>query len=268
MEVHDVASMPLVQGSGPMIIDPLDVNTVRVRWLLLNAAEAKHLASWRRMLDEDERRRADRFQFAVDREAFMAAHALTRAMLSEVTGKPSAAWRFAIGEYGRPELASGYETGGLRFNLSHTRGLVACAVAYGDVGIDVETADRMPDLGLADTVFAPEEALVLNSAPLALQPVLFFRLWTLKEAFIKATGEGLRRPLNSFSFTLDPVRIRFHPDRTRTHQSDNPATWQFAEYRPSPHRHLALAVQAESPSMRLDARAAQPEEIASIVDAR
>ena len=49
----------------------------------------------------------------------------------------------------------------------------------------------MPDLGIADTVFAPAEALVLKSAPPALQRVLFFRLWTLKESFIKATGEGL-----------------------------------------------------------------------------
>jgi 4'-phosphopantetheinyl transferase len=167
------------------------------------------------MLDDNERRRADGFHFAVDREAFTAAHALTRAMLSEVTGKPTAAWRFAEGEYGRPELASCCAIDGLRFNISHTRGLVTCAVAYRDVGVDVESADRAVDLDLADTVFAPEEALVLKSAPPALQRDLFFRLWTLKEAFIKATGEGLNRPLGSFSFTLGPVRIRLHPERTR-----------------------------------------------------
>ena len=263
MESHVAVSKPSAQGSVPMIVRPLETNAVRVRWLLLSTAKAEHLSFWRRMLDEDERRRADRFHFPADREAFTAAHALTRAMLSEVTGMPSTAWRFVEGKYGRPEVASSCATGGLRFNISHTRGLVACAVAYQAVGVDVESADHMPDLGIADTVFAPEEALVLKSAPPALQRVLFFRLWTLKEAFIKATGEGLRRPLRSFSFTLDPVRIRFHPERTSSPQSDDAAKWQFAEYRPSPHQHLAVAVHhVESQPMRLNVRAAQPEEIA------
>jgi 4'-phosphopantetheinyl transferase len=249
--------------SGLMIVRPLDTNAVRMRWLFLSAAKTEHLSFWRQMLDEDELRRADRFHFPVDREAFTAGHALTRAMLSEVTGKPSTRWRFVEGKYGRPEIASSCETGGLRFNVSHTRGLVACAVAYRSVGVDVESADHMPDPRIADTVFAPEEALVLKSAPPALQRVLFFRLWTLKEAFIKATGEGLRRPLNSFSFTLDPARIRFHSERAGAALSDVPAKWQFAEHRLSPHQHLALAVQhGESGPMRLDVRAAQPEEIA------
>jgi 4'-phosphopantetheinyl transferase len=255
----------LLQGPQlkPMILRPLETNAVRVRWLLLSGANAEHLWLWRRMLDEDERRRADRFHFPADREAFTAAHALTRAMLSEVTGKRSAAWRFVEGQYGRPEVAWPCATGALRFNISHTRGLVACAVAYRAVGVDVECTDHMADLGIADSVFAPEEALVLKSAPPALQRAQFFRLWTLKEAFIKATGEGLTRPLRSFSFTLDPVRIQFHPERIGFPRSDDPVKWQFAEYRPSPQQHLALAVHhMDSQPMRLDVRAAQPEEIA------
>src|SRR5262249_34084088 len=153
---HDAVSSE--QGPGPMIVRPLEMDAVHLRWLLLSTAKAEHLSFWRRMLDEDERRRADRFHFTVDREAFTAAHALTRAMLSEVTGRPSTTWRFVEGEYGRPELASSCATGGLRFNISHTRGLVACAVAYRAVGVDVESADRTPHPGIVDTVFAPEEA--------------------------------------------------------------------------------------------------------------
>jgi phosphopantetheinyl transferase len=87
-----------------MVVRPLETNAVRVRWLLLSAAKAEHLSFWRRMLNEDKRHRADRLHFPVDRVAFTAAHALTRAMLSEVTGKPSTAWRFVEGKYGRPEV--------------------------------------------------------------------------------------------------------------------------------------------------------------------
>src|ERR1700742_4535951 len=108
-----------------MIMRPLDANTVRVRWLLLNAVKPYHLSFWRSMLDEDELGRADKFHFSIDRETFTAAHALMRAMLSEATGEPGTALNFTSGQHGRPELASSYPTGKLRFNISHTRGLVA-----------------------------------------------------------------------------------------------------------------------------------------------
>jgi 4'-phosphopantetheinyl transferase len=259
---HDHLFASAAQSSDLMVVDSLETNTVLVRWLSLSAANPAHWSSWRRILDRGERRQADKFRFAVDREAFTAAHALRRVMLSELTGNPTAAWRYTEGEFGRPELAPCCATPTLRFNISHTRGLVACAIAHHQVGVDVESADRAIDFGLADTVFAPEEALILKSASPNQIGRLFFRFWTLKEAFIKATGEGLSRPLNSFSFTLDPVRIQFHPERNRASPHDDPAAWQFAEYRPSKNKYLALAVRrAPSQKMRLDARAVRPEEI-------
>jgi 4'-phosphopantetheinyl transferase len=92
---------------------------------------------------------------------------------------------------------------------------------------------------------------------------VFFRFWTLKEAFIKATGEGLTRPLDSFSFILDPVQIVFHPEREGAPRHDDPAAWQFAECRPAPDRPLTLATQrTRLRPLRLDARAARPEEVA------
>ncbi len=247
-----------------MAVDRLQTNTVLLRWLSLSAADGAHWSSWRRILDDGERRQADKYRFAVDREAFTAAHALRRVMLSELTGKPTAAWRYIEGEFGKPELAPCCATPTLRFNISHTRGMVACAIGRHQVGVDVESADRAIDFGLADTVFAPEEGLILKSASPDQIGCLFFRFWTLKEAFIKATGEGLNRPLTSFSFTLDPVRIKFHPERNRAPQHDDQATWQFAEYRPSTNKYLALAVRrARSQKIRLDARAVRPEEIVS-----
>ena len=251
-----------------MIVRPLEADTVRVRWLSVGASDDARLPSWRRMLDDAERRRADRFVFAADRSVYTAAHALTRAMLSEATGCGVDVWRYEEGEHGRPELASSCATEGLRFNISHTRGLVACAIARSDVGVDVKAADWRVDFALADSVFAPEEAATLKAAAPEDRRSLFFRFWTLKEAFIKATGEGLRRPLNSFSFTLDPVRIRFHPERGRPARSDDPQLWRFGEFRPAAGRRLALAVRSASPGrLRFDMRAAQPDEIAAAREA-
>ncbi len=213
------------------------------------------------MLDDEEIARADRFRFAADRASFTAAHALLRVMLSEATGLPIGVWRYTAGRFGKPALAPGCGDVRLRFNISHTPGFVACAVAEEEVGIDVEAADRRVDLALADTAFAPEEAALLRSAPAAEQPGLFLRFWTLKEAFIKATGEGLARPLASFSFQLDPVRIRFHHDRHDATRRDHPDRWQFTEMQPE-GALVALAVErpVDEP-VRFDARAARSDEI-------
>jgi 4'-phosphopantetheinyl transferase len=77
----------------------------------------------------------------------------------------------------------------------------------------------------------------LRRTPAAERPACFFRLWTLKEAYLKATGAGLGTPLDSFAFTLEPIRIGFVPS---TH--DDPRRWQFAAP-PTTGRHiLSLAV--------------------------
>src|ERR1019366_8753409 len=82
----------------------------------------------------------------------------------------------------------------------------------------------------------------------------FTRFWSLKEAFIKATGEGLSRPLDSFVFSFEPVRIAFHPERDNRPGRDDPADWQFWDWHPANDCVAALAVRSvHASSMRLDA---------------
>ena len=242
---------------------PLELvhSSVRVRWLVAGEAAAAHLHRWRGMLDAEERDRADRFAFAADRTIYMAAHALLRWMLSEATGLPAARWRFVTGPFGKPELAEPLPGTRLRFNLSHTRGLAACALALHDVGVDVERSDRTVDLSLADHYFAPEEQRLLKAAPSGERRRLFFQLWTLKEAFIKATGEGLSRPLDSFAFSLAPVRIAF-ADGDRRAGGEVARDWQFWEWQPAEDCVAALAARAAgTPALRLDAAAAEAEAV-------
>jgi 4'-phosphopantetheinyl transferase len=246
-----------------MLSEPLEPDTVRVRWLSTGPDGQVHMPRWRDLLDADELARADKFLFAPDRDTFILAHALTRAMLSRATGQPVETWHYVKGQYGKPALAPDCAGCGLRFNISHTRGFAVCAIARDEIGVDVEASDRRIDFRIADRYFAPEEVAVVRAAPSERTATVFFRFWTLKEAFIKATGEGLRRPLASFSFAFDPLRISFHPERDDRPRRDDPATWQFIECRPAPDRPLALAVnRAGSRLLRLDARAALAEEIA------
>jgi 4'-phosphopantetheinyl transferase len=214
-------------------------------WLMeVDAPAPALLDGWRASLDTDELTRADRFYFAADRATYIAAHWLLRTALADAGALPAAAWRFAKERHGKPCIDPALGHPGLTFNLSHTKGLVACAVATdADIGIDVELiAPRRAGLDIAGRYFSAAESALLGATAPQHQTQTFFRLWTLKEALIKATGEGLQRPLDSFSFALDPIAIAFHPD-----DPSEAGRWLFREDRPTAHHAHALAIRQPSP---------------------
>jgi 4'-phosphopantetheinyl transferase len=218
----------------------------------VEAGENLHLARWRTMLDPEEVARADRYHFAVDRDSYTAAHALVRFMLSKATGLSTKAWRYVVGEFGKPALAADLASLNLHFSISHTNEMIACAIARDEVGVDVERLQRTIDLSIVQHFFAPEEVWLLNSVSPDQQVECFIRFWTLKEAFIKATGEGMGRPLDSFSFSLDPVHITFHHRRNKRSSHENEAKWRFWEWRPANEFAVALAMRATG-VIRVDA---------------
>lgn len=189
---------------------------------------------WRAVLDAAESARLARFALARSRIEYVAAHALTRALLSRETGEPPTAFSYRAGVKGKPEALCGGEPLGVRFNISHTTGLVAVAAARGmELGLDVEAADRGVDLGVADRYFFGAEARWLGSLEAGRRAEGFLRLWTLKEAYIKATGRGLSQPLDEFWFEVDPPRIRFTPAI-----ADDEQAWRFHQHM-LPGRYLA-----------------------------
>jgi len=164
------------------------------------------------ILDDHERARAARFGFAHDRVQYIAAHALTRLALGRLLSADPAALRFVEGSRGKPTAWLDGQPAAVSFNLSHTRGMVGIAVSpqSGDaVGFDIEPIDRKVRLALADRYFRPEEVAWIGSLAPAQRQHGFLRLWTLKEALIKATGEGMARDLASFWFAVFPPRLHF-----------------------------------------------------------
>ena len=174
---------------------------------------------------------------------------------------PPEGWRFRIGAHGRPEIADG--PAALRFNLSHTTGLVACAVAHGgnvDIGVDVEHLyprgwGDEACLEIAAAHFAPAEVAALAAAPPAARRGLFFELWTLKEAYAKARGFGLALPLASYSFEprSSEVRVRCAPE-----VDGDPDGWRFEHLRPTPLHALAVAARG-APGATLSVRVCEAE---------
>ena len=155
------------------------------------------------LLDADERTRADAMGTELLRRRYRAAHAALRRILSRAAGVPPERLRIAIGERGKPCLP---ELPGLEFNLSHAGGIAAVAVTgLVPIGVDIETPRKLDNLdALARRYLAAEELNALLTLPEARRPDAFLHYWTAKEAFIKGTGEGLHRALDSFTVIPSP----------------------------------------------------------------
>src|SRR5258706_660501 len=128
----------------PANVVPLEPAEVRVYYAPSASVEdsAEHARCLARLSDE-ERERHRRFHFERDRHSYLAAHALTRSVLGELVACAPEQLRFAAGPHGRPELCEPEPEPRLRFNLSHTHGMVACGVALEhDIGVDVEYVER------------------------------------------------------------------------------------------------------------------------------
>ena len=196
-----------------------------------------------------------RFHFARDRQLYLLAHALVRRVLSGYADIRPEQWVFTRNAYGRPEITPALPAPPLRFNLSHTHGLVACAVALGaDIGVDAEHAGhglgRLREnelLDLSTRFFSPQETAALKRLPASEHEKRFSVYWTLKESYIKARGLGLSLPLDRFTFHVEsgaPLRISFAAETP-----DAADLWRFWLLEPTPEHAAAVALKVDSPSV-------------------
>ena len=156
------------------------------------------------LLQPDEVARANRFYFEKDRKHFVVARGFLRLLLGWYLHADPKRLQFAYGAWGKPSLDGEFRESQLRFNMSHSHGMALYAVTEGrDVGVDVEQvrADFASD-SIARRFFSPLEVGVLCELPEDDRVAAFFRCWTRKEAYIKATGRGMSQPLDGFDVTL------------------------------------------------------------------
>lgn len=175
-------------------------------WRAALARTPAEVEALKRLLSGDELRRAARFHFPRDRSSFVVARGTLREILSRYVGQPPELLQFVYNAFGKPELDGVPGETRVRFNLSHSGGLALYAVAAGrEVGVDVEAVrDCMPCEELAVSHFSRREVDVLLALPACDRTRAFFECWARKEAYIKARGEGLSLPLDSFDVSLTP----------------------------------------------------------------
>jgi 4'-phosphopantetheinyl transferase len=172
--------------------------------------------------------RIKRLRRPQDRASVAIAHGALRLILGRHLGRQPETLRFGLGQYGKPSIVLNSLAGvplEVHFNINHTDGAVAVALAGSPVGIDIERLRELPDLiELAQHFFTAEIVdEIVCCAPASKQLALFYRHWTLGEALIKATGKGLSQDSKSFAFTTKGA-----PQLRRGNSElGQPNHWQF-----------------------------------------
>lgn len=178
-------------------------------------------------LSEHERERAGRQRFERDARRFSAARGWLRAVLGAELGVPPGTVRLTE-DGAKPRLV---DEPGLHFNVAHADELAVIAVSSSRVGVDVEPVEPTRlDPGLVGVACSTIEAEALGRLAVEDQALAFLRLWTAKEAYLKATGEGLSVPPSSVEVAWSrpeeaaPVRLAGDP---------SPGHWWVRELHPS-----------------------------------
>ncbi|MAI33318.1 MAG: 4'-phosphopantetheinyl transferase superfamily protein [Rubripirellula sp.] len=197
-------------------------------------------------LSQDERVRADRFRIATSRNQHIVGRGMARRLLGREKVDPCLI-AFAIEKNGKPYVSQPVEAR-RAFNIAHTDGLVMCGIDSQSVdllGVDVEKLGRRTDPRLAERYFSKPEIDHLESCVSETdRQNTFLKIWTLKEAFIKALGTGLQTPLADFAFEkIDSAQpeIRFLNPKLESEM-----IWSFLSIEPRPGYVGAVAIGAKS----------------------
>ncbi len=171
-------------------------------WLARLKASEEDIARAAALLSAEEEERARRFRFERHRRRFVMAHAALRTILGRYLGASPGEVAFRHGPRGKPYLNEPEPR--IQFNLAHSGELALAAITKeGEIGADIEIHRGMPE-GVARRFFSAAENAALTSLPPRERERAFFRCWTRKEAFLKATGEGLSFGLDNFTVSLLP----------------------------------------------------------------
>jgi len=228
----------------------LSDNQAYVWFLCFDTVTERSLRDCELVLSADEKERWQRFSFEEGRRQYLLSHGFLRFVLSRYADVSPEEWRFTRDAYGKPAitLSGQKELQSLSFNLTHTNGLAACAVARElEIGVDAEDITRRGrDISdeLIRYCLSSVERERFEMLPVEQRKSGFFDYWTLKEAYLKARGFGLSLPVEAVAFRWPSsdshqgtVEVSFTLEI-----NDDPQTWQFERFMPTARHTIALAV--------------------------
>ncbi len=201
----------------------------------------------RETLSNDEQARAARFIDPLHQRRFISGRGRLRQILASYSGCQPSELDFEVTPAGKPLLCATHK--GPHFNLSHSGSRAALGICRtAALGLDIEAIREVRD-GVARRFFAAAEVAELEALAIQQQQRAFFRCWTRKEAFLKATGEGISRGLDSFEVSLGPTE----PARIKSIDGDEEAAraWSVLEFDPGTGMLGAIALRAKQACLKL-----------------
>ncbi len=215
-------------------------NTVDIWQANLNLS-SQQLQQFYSTFSPDEQQRAQRFRFERDRHQYIAARGILRSLLGQYTNTHPAELEFHYSEKGKPELS----TQPIQFNISHSHSKALYAITSNHrVGIDLEYIREIEALSLAKRFFTPSEFNQLVTVSPQQQQQFFFKLWTAKEAYLKATGEGL---MGLAKIEIPSEYPEMHRFKINDYYCLN---WSIYSIEIDQNYAAAVAVQSNNPSFR------------------
>ena len=210
---------------------------------------ASRLQELAQTLSESEQIRAERFYFEQDRQRFTIGRGLLRTILACYLDIEPSRVQFCYGSKGKPALAPNCGKGEIHFNLSHSQGLALYAVtSKREIGVDIEHIRPIPEAEqIVKRFFSVRENAVFLALPPSQKQEAFFNCWTRKEAYLKAIGDGLARPLDQIEVTLTPgevAKLLSIADEPRA-----AASWSLQQLTPASSYVAALVVEGHSWSL-------------------
>ncbi len=202
------------------------------------------------ILSEDERARAGRFVRERDQRRFIVCRGVLRTILGRYLGAAPSVLEFRYSAYGKPAINAGAGEPALRFNVSHADGVALYAVTRArEVGIDLERVrSRFATDEIAERFFSAREIAMLRAQAPASCPKAFFRIWTRKEAYLKARGQGLSASLRAFDVSVlpdEPVALL-----TTAWDPQEASRWRLEELFADDHYVATIAVEGDGWRLR------------------
>ena len=209
-----------------------------VRWSSPLPAEERFM----RLLDDVEQGRFAAYRQEADKRRFLTGRVLAKTVAAERLGVPIESVKFdaTCEDCGKPHGRPRIPGADLALSISHSGDLIGLAATPSiPVGLDVETTTRRADSGLIEYALSPAETASLEGLPEEDRAAAFFVYWTRKEAVMKATGKGLRIPLQSITFSRydEPARLAASGDPAL-----DPATTRLADLKAADGYRAAIAV--------------------------
>lgn len=198
------------------------MDSKKLKLYTLDTAELSDEAYFKKCyesLSASRQKKIDSYRFPADKKLSMGAGLLLDRGLAEY-GLREAQIRIAQGENGKPYLPDYPQ---IHYNLSHSGSMALAVFAETEVGCDIEQI-QAANLKLAKRFFCPREYAYIAELEGECQDYAFYRFWTLKESFLKATGMGMKLPLDSFEFGLSATERGI-----TVHQSYDRRQYEFTE---------------------------------------